>query len=167
MTIIDKPLGELTPYENNPRYNDAAVDAVAESIRQFGFKVPIVIDKDGVIIAGHTRLKAALKLGLATAPCVVADDLTPEQAKAFRLADNKTGELADWDLDKLTAELDGIADIDMTGFGFALDTASLADGDTTQHTQGRGAAEVDLGEVADGKFAHECPRCGFKFNEGT
>lgn len=96
MDIVSLRLDELTPYENNPRQNDAAVDAVAASIKQFGFKVPIVVDANNVIVAGHTRFKAATKLGLDTVPCVVADDLTEEQVKAFRLADNKVGELAEW-----------------------------------------------------------------------
>lgn len=117
MKIIDKKLSELTPYANNPRLNDGAVDAVAASIKAFGFKVPIVIDADGVIVAGHTRLKAAQKLGLKTVPCIVADDLTPEQIKAFRLADNKVGELAGWDFEKLDLELEEL-DFDMTPFGF-------------------------------------------------
>lgn len=118
MQIIDKKLAEIKPYENNPRNNDEAVECVANSIKEFGFKVPIVIDKDGVIVAGHTRLKAAERLGLKTVPCIVADDLTPEQVKAFRLADNKVGELATWDFEKLDIELDGITDIDMAEFGF-------------------------------------------------
>lgn len=88
--IVYKRLDELKPYENNPRRNDKAVDAVAASIEQFGFKVPIVIDNDNVIVAGHTRYKAAGKLNMDEVPCIVADDLTPEQIKAFRLADNKT-----------------------------------------------------------------------------
>ena len=113
-----KKIEELKEYENNPRHNDGAVDAVAESIRQFGFKVPIVIDTDGVIIAGHTRRKAALKLGLEVVPCIVADDLTPEQIKAFRLADNKTGELAGWDFARLEKELAEMSEIDMSAFGF-------------------------------------------------
>lgn len=117
MKVIDKKLSELTPYANNPRLNDGAVDAVAASIKAFGFKVPCVIDKDGVIVAGHTRLKAAQKLGMKTVPCIVADDLTPEQIKAFRLADNKVGELADWDFEKLDLELEEL-DFDMTPFGF-------------------------------------------------
>lgn len=108
----------LIPYANNPRLNDNAVDAVAASIKEFGFKVPIVVDGENVIINGHTRLKAAHKLGLEQVPVIVADDLTPEQVKAFRLADNKTGELAQWDMAKLGIELDGIEDIDMTDFGF-------------------------------------------------
>lgn len=120
MNIVEKRIEELKEYENNPRHNDGAVDAVAESIKQFGFKVPIVIDKDGVIIAGHTRRKAAEKLGLETVPCIVADDLTPEQIKAFRLADNKTGELASWDFEKLEEELAALSEVDMSAFGFVV-----------------------------------------------
>ena len=118
MIISEKKLGDIRPYEKNPRKNDAAVKYVAESIKQFGFKVPIVIDNDGVIVAGHTRWKAAKKLGLETVPCVVADDLTDEQIKAFRLADNKVAEKAEWDFDLLSEELDELFDFDMAVFGF-------------------------------------------------
>ena len=117
MQISTKQLTELKPYANNPRKNDRAVDAVAASIREFGFKVPLVIDKDGVIVAGHTRYKAAQKLGLKELPCIVADDLTDDQIKAFRLADNKTAELAEWDFELLDLELDDI-ELDMSEFGF-------------------------------------------------
>ena len=113
-------LDKLKPYEKNPRKNDNAIDAVASSISQFGFKNPIVIDKDNVIVCGHTRYKAAKKLKLDTVPCVIADDLTDEQIKAYRLADNKVSELAEWDIDLLGEELDGIFDIDMRDFGFDL-----------------------------------------------
>lgn len=118
MDIVMKGLDELHPYEKNPRKNDDAVKYVAESIKQFGFKVPIVIDSAGVIIAGHTRYKAAKKLKMDTVPCIVADDLTEEQIKAFRLADNKVAEKAEWDFDLLAEELDGLFDFDMTAFGF-------------------------------------------------
>lgn len=118
MDIILKKINELIPYERNPRKNEAAVDAVAASIKNFGFKVPIVIDKDGVIVAGHTRLAAAKKLGLEEVPCIVADDLTEEQIKAFRLADNKTAELAEWNPELLEIELQDITEIDMSEFGF-------------------------------------------------
>ena len=127
MNIIDKKISELKPYEKNPRKNDAAVSAVANSIRKFGFKVPVVIDKDGVIVTGHTRYKAALSLGLQKIPCVVADDLTSEQVKAFRLVDNKVGEIAEWDVNMLEAELSEIEDVDMGLFGFDVDTISDAD----------------------------------------
>lgn len=136
MIVIEKALNEITPYENNPRNNAPAVDAVAASIEEFGFKVPIVIDKDGVIVAGHTRYIAAQKLGLETVPCIMADDLSDEQVKAFRLADNKVSELAMWDNDKLMQEL-GEIDMDMSAFGFDEmispddfgDSFSLPDGD--------------------------------------
>ena len=121
MQISERKISELKPYANNPRKNDSAVDYVANSIKEFGFKVPIVIDKDGIIIAGHTRLKAAKKLAMDTVPCIMADDLTDEQVKAFRLADNKVSEFAEWDTDILSSELDDILDIDMEPLGFELD----------------------------------------------
>ena len=128
MEIIEMAVEFLTPYENNPRNNDAAVDAVAASIREFGFKVPIIIDRDGVIVAGHTRHKAAKKLGMKTVPCIIADDLSPEQIKAFRIADNKTNELADWDMEKLLQEMAEIQ-IDMKQFGFTDEDIPEIDGD--------------------------------------
>lgn len=121
MNIVEKRLNELKPYENNPRINDGAVKYVKNSIEELGFKVPIVIDKDGVIVAGHTRYKASQELGLETVPCVVADDLTDEQVKAFRIADNKTAEKASWDLDALKTEMEELEEIDgidMRDFGF-------------------------------------------------
>lgn len=118
MDIINIALKDLKQYENNPRKNDDAVKYVAESIKEFGFKVPIVIDKNNVIVAGHTRYKAAKKLKMSEVPCIIADDLTDEQIKAFRLADNKVAEKAEWDFDLLNAELDDIIDLDMELFGF-------------------------------------------------
>lgn len=123
--IVMRDIGELTPYENNPRNNDIAVDAVAASIQQFGFKNPVIIDKDGVIVAGHTRYKAAQKLGITDIPCISADDLSDEQIKAFRLADNKTAELAEWDEDLLGKEMQGIIKIDMSQFGFPVADTGL------------------------------------------
>jgi site-specific DNA-methyltransferase (adenine-specific) len=117
MQIVYKRISELKEYENNPRNNEAAVEAVANSISEFGFKVPLVVTKDNIIIAGHTRYKASHRLGLQEVPCIVADDLTEEQIKAFRLVDNKTSELATWDLEKLQVELEGL-DLDMSQFGF-------------------------------------------------
>lgn len=129
MQIFEMQPSELIPYENNPRHNDGAVDAVAESIKQFGFKVPIVIDKDNIIIAGHTRHKAALKLGLDAVPVIRADDLTDEQVRAFRLADNKTAELAEWDESMLEEELAAIDGIDMADFGFEEDEEAPSEED--------------------------------------
>ena len=115
--IIQKNIEDIIPYENNPRKNDKAVDFVANSIREFGFKIPIIIDSHNVVVCGHTRLKAAKKLGLKEVPCICADDLTDQQIKAFRIADNKVGELASWDEDLLTRELEDITDFDMSEFG--------------------------------------------------
>lgn len=121
MNIVYKKVKDLIPYENNPRNNDDAVDAVANSIREFGFKVPIVVDQDNVIVAGHTRYKACKKLGISEVPCIVAEDLTDEQIKAFRIADNKVGELATWDMPKLQLEQMEIKDIDLEQFGFDIE----------------------------------------------
>lgn len=115
--IITINIDDVNEYENNPRLNDAAVDAVAASIKEFGFKVPIIIDSNNVIVAGHTRVKACRKLGITEIPAVIADDLTEDQINAFRLADNKTHELALWDDKKLLEELEKIS-LDMIQFGF-------------------------------------------------
>ncbi len=123
LNVEQRPLADIKPYEKNPRVNDAAVDAVAESIRRFGFRQPIVVDEAGVIVCGHTRSKAAQKLGLAQVPVHVARDLTPEQIRAYRIADNKTAELAEWNLELLPlemAELQG-AGIDWSLLGFDQD----------------------------------------------
>ena len=123
MQIHDISISLLREYDNNPRNNDGAVDAVAKSIREFGFKVPVVVDTDNVIVCGHTHVKAARELGMETVPCIIADDLTPEQIRAFRLADNKTAELAGWDFAKLEEELAALAaEFDMTAFGFHADS---------------------------------------------
>lgn len=120
MQVEEINVNVLTPYGKNPRKNDASVDRVAESIKEFGFKVPIVIDKDNVVVTGHTRLKAAKKLKMKKVPCIRADDLSDEQVRAFRLADNKAGESSEWDFGMLGEELDGILDLDMGRFGFNL-----------------------------------------------
>lgn len=111
-------INKIKPYKKNPRKNEEAIPYVMESIKQFGFKNLIIIDKNNVIIAGHTRLESAKRLGMKEVPIIHADDLTEEQVKAFRLADNKVGEIAGWDFDLLNLELDDILDIDMADFGF-------------------------------------------------
>ncbi len=121
LEIKYKKIEEINPYENNPRDNEQAIEYVANSIKEFGFKVPIIIDKNNIIVAGHTRYKACKQLGIMEVPCIVADDLTPEQIKAFRLADNKTAEIATWDFELLQKELSGLCDFfDMGEFGFDL-----------------------------------------------
>ena len=155
MNIKELSISQLHEYDNNPRKNDSAVDAVAESIREFGFKVPIVIDGDNVIVCGHTRVKAAQKLGMETVPCIIADDLTPEQIKAFRLADNKTGELAGWDFAKLEEELAALDGFDMSAFGFVQNE----DVDIDSFFE-------DAGEKKEKEPKRiQCPHCGEWFEE--
>lgn len=143
---------EIKPYEKNPRMNDGAVKLVANSIKNFGFKVPIIIDKNGVIVAGHTRYKASQELGLKEVPCIIADDLTEEQIKAFRLADNKVSERATWDYDLLDMELSDILDINMEDFGFAIQDINLDinDDDFIQDTEITKSKEKEI----------VCPNCG-------
>ena len=127
MNIELRPLAEIKPYEKNPRLNDGAVESVARSIREFGFRQPIVVDAEGVIVCGHTRWKAAHKLGLEKVPVHVARDLTPEQIRAYRIADNKTAELAEWNLELLPielAELQG-AGLDWSLLGFDADELAM------------------------------------------
>ena len=146
--------GDLIPYHNNPRKNDEAVKYVASSIKEFGFKVPIVVDESNVIVTGHTRHKAAVKLGLKEVPCISANDLTPVQIKAFRIADNKVGELAGWNFDLLSLELAGLEelDFDVKDFGFDADE----DFDVASFFE-----ESEEKEEEPKKLT--CPHCGEEF----
>lgn len=163
MKVETVSIDEIKPYENNPRNNDDAVEAVANSIKEFGWQQPIVVDNGGVIIAGHTRYKAAKKLGYKEVPIVVADNLTKEQVNAYRLADNKVGELANWDTKKLDDELQALLDqIDMTDFGF------------DENIEFDPADDIDVDLETDDKdkklIQVTCPNCGEVFtvdNKGT
>ena len=123
MNVVKKPLSEIKPYEQNPRVNDDGVDAVAKSLQEFGWRAPIVVDAEGVIVCGHTRYKAAKKLGLAEVPVHVALDLTPDQIRAYRIADNQTSTLSDWDVDLLPIELSALreADFNLDALGFSAE----------------------------------------------
>lgn len=169
MTIIDVKLTDLKPYEKNPRHNEEAVKYVAKSIKQFGFKVPIIIDKNNVIVAGHTRYKAGLELGLETVPCIIADDLTPKQIKAFRLADNKVAEKSYWDFDLLNQELENLKiDFNMSEFDFRLPDEIIEDEeeddekteveDIETKTPPSGFDEIEKIETQ-----HKCPKCGYEW----
>ena len=156
MEIEYKKLVELIPYVNNPRNNEAAVDKVASSIQEFGFKVPIIVDSQNVIIAGHTRFKASKKLGLKELPCIVSDDLTEAQIKAFRIADNKVSELATWDEELLSLELEQLAemgyDLELTGVEMdALD--DLLD-DEDEQEEDKYTSKMDVPQY---EITGECP----------
>ena len=149
------PIKDITPYENNPRRNEDAVSKVADSIREFGWQQPIVVDPDNVIIVGHTRYKAALELGMTQVPVHVADGLTEEQVKAYRLVDNKTNEFAEWDFGKLQEELDSIEGLDMSEFGFDTDIINLED-----------VFDDDAPVPTSSKpKVHVCPYCHREFTE--
>lgn len=154
MNIVIKKVEELKPYENNPRINDDAVKYVAESIKQFGFKQPCVITKDNVLVVGHTRTLAAKKLGIKEVPCIVADDLTEEQIKAYRLADNRVSQFSEWDLDKLNIELDDLkTDFNLEDLGFS----AFLDDEIDYN------GEPDLKDKnSGGEKEIECPYCGGK-----
>lgn len=147
MTIEFLGLDNIIPYENNPRKNDAAIRYVVESIKEFGFKNPIIIDSNNVIVCGHTRYKAAKELNLDKIPCIRANDLTNEQIKAFRLADNKVAEKADWDNLKLQIELEEI-ELDMTNFGFELD---IEDWEVEENDEDKDEEDEDEGYYGDAR----------------
>lgn len=172
--VVWLPVDEVKPYENNPRINDGAVQATANSIKEFGFRAPILVDKDHVIIAGHTRLKAAQLLGLEKVKCIICDDLPPEKVRAYRIADNKTGGLAAWDDSKLEKEITDILaelpGLDFTDLGFGenelanlLGNSEYGGGVTDAQTIKEGQ-ELSTDSFGDDQFTCECPRCGFKFN---
>lgn len=138
---------DLKPYENNPRINDGAVEAVARSIEEFGFKVPIVIDRNNVIVTGHTRLKASKRLGIEEVPCVRVEGMDDQEKRAYILADNLLTERGGWDMDILNSELDEIA-IDMSDFGFENVEESLG----------------DMSFPEDEPYLVTCPKCGYTFD---
>lgn len=142
INVVMMPLEDIYPYERNPRRNDKAVEAVANSIREFGFKNPIIVDADHVIISGHTRRLAALYLGLKEVPVSVVTDMSEQQVRAFRLADNRVAEISEWDEKKLKEEIAGISSLDLGDFGFDLEDINKA-------------KQEDLGIKV-----HKCPRCG-------
>ena len=145
--VIECKLRDIIPYDKNPRKNEKAVDAVMESIKQFGFKNPIIVDENMVIISGHTRRLAALKLSMETVPVVIAKDLTEEQVRAFRLADNRVASFSSWDEKKLKEEIAEINNIDLSDFGFKKD-------------------KIDdiFREKAEIK-THICPKCGHEWSD--
>lgn len=173
-----KDIGEISPYENNPRDNSEAIASVANSIRTFGFLVPIVVDDDGEIIAGHTRYQAALRIGMLEVPCIVASSLTDQQVAQFRIIDNKVAEQARWDMDLLSGEITALQDsgIDFTDFGFqqeeldclndvvagdCLDTAAI-EKKTTNNSTSTGPRAPARTRVVIGEFVFFLPTESYK-----
>ena len=160
MKITYRKVGELKAYDHNPRNNEPAVDAVAASIQAFGFLVPIIIDDQDVIVAGHTRLMAARKLNLEEVPTVQADGLSEDEIRMYRLADNKVAEIAVWDLPLLDERIRDVGDtINMADFGFTLGIGDVFEPKAE-------AKEFDMEDFDDDAFEYECPECGFRFNPG-
>lgn len=159
MRIKKLKLSEIIPYENNPRINDGAVDAVAESIRQCTYITPIILDENKVILAGHTRYKALKKLKVDAVPCLICEGLTEEQKKKYRYLDNKTGEKATWDFIKLEMELEKI---DLDGFDFfGVDNNSA---EPQEIKESIGVTEYETEAFGDAEYKYECPACGFRFD---
>ncbi len=160
MKLENLKLSEINQYENNPRKNDDAVNAFAESIKQCTYITPIVVDEERVILAGHTRYKALKALGYEEVPCLICEGLTEEQKKKYRYLDNKTGEKATWDLMKLEVELEGM---DLEGFDF-FGMAEDLTVETGAERKATGSTEYDTEVFGDEEFKYECPACGFRFN---
>ena len=151
---------DVFPYENNPRKNDDAVNAVAESIKQCTYITPVIVDESHIILAGHTRYKALKALAYDEITCLVCEGLTEEQKKKYRFLDNKTGEKATWDLMKLEVELEGV---DLEGFDF-FGMAEDFTVETGAERKTNGSTEFDTEVFGDEEFKYECPKCGFRFN---
>ena len=154
MNIVNVKIEEITPYANNPRNNDGAVESVAKSIEKFGFIGAIILNKDKVIINGHTRVKACKKLGMETVPAIIVDHLTKEQEDALRIADNKTGEIAEWDEELLRAELKALEEA-----GFGIEDLGFDNSELEALLEGD--VSVSVGET-DPNAAPEVPEVAYQ-----
>lgn len=163
MNIIQVPIQSITPYARNPRKNAGAVAQVKASLKEYGWRQPIVVDAERVILAGHTRYQAALELGMTDVPVHVAEGLTPAQAKAYRIMDNRSHEQAELDMDLLALEMEDLKgmefDLELTGFGE----------DELFLNRSNGVPESSAKEINpdDYELNTKCPRCGFEFDEKT
>lgn len=168
MEIINKKLNEITPYFRNPRKIDKAIEGVKNSIKEFGFKQPLVLDTNGVIIVGHVRYAAAKELKLKEIPCIIADNLTEDEVKAYRLADNKSREASEWDLDKLEYEYARVEEsgFDLADFGFSFNLEDILAKETrTKEQDLNDCEELDLDLFGEETFDYCCPKCGMRFNK--
>lgn len=165
MKIEQWKIDKIIPYENNPRINDGAVEKTAMSIREYGWQQPIVVDTDGIIIVGHTRLKAAQSMSLEECPVHVAENLTEAQVKAYRIADNKTGEIAKWDQELLNIEIKDLVDlnfdIELTGFDIDEFDSGLSFNDNQDNQENGDNQNANNNQESSNTVY--CPKCGCSF----
>lgn len=165
MKIEILPITSITPYARNPRKNQSAIATVKASLKEYGFQQPLVLDRDNVIVVGHTRFAAALELGMKEVPVKYCDDLTPAQIKGYRIMDNRSAQNSDWDMDLLALEFDDLKaegfDLDLTGF----DADELAGIDLNGEPESAPASSATEIDPDDYQMGCRCPRCGFEFDD--
>jgi len=160
--IVDMPIEQIKPYKKNPRKNEKAVPEVVKSLKEFGFRQPLVVDSSMVLIVGHTRLLAAKELGLATVPVHIASTLTPAQVRAYRIADNRSHDKSEWDVTLLNEELGELFEMDEKFDIEFMDFGDFGPGEEKEKEIKEGSKELDEEEFSE--FDHKCPKCGFEYD---
>jgi ParB-like chromosome segregation protein Spo0J len=160
--IVDMPIEQIKPYKKNPRKNEKAVPEVVKSLREFGFRQPLVVDSNMVLIVGHTRLLAAKELGLAKVPVHIASTLTPAQVRAYRIADNRSHDRSEWDVTLLNEELGELFEMDEKFDIEFMDFGDFGPGEEKEKEIKEGSKELDEEEFSE--FDHKCPKCGFEYD---
>ena len=162
MEIVDMPIGQIKPYKKNPRKNEKAVPEVVKSIKEFGFRQPLVVDSNMVLIVGHTRLLAAKELGLTNVPVHIASTLTPAQVRAYRITDNRSHDRSEWDVNLLNEELGELFEMDEKFDIEFMDFGDFGPGEEKEKEIKEGSKELDEEEFSE--FDHKCPKCGFEYD---
>ena len=162
MEIVDMPIEQIKPYKKNPRKNEKAVPEVVKSLKEFGFRQPLVVDSSMVLIVGHTRLLAAKELGLAKVPVHIASTLTPAQVRAYRIADNRSHDKSEWDVTLLNEELGELFEMDEKFDIEFMDFGDFGPGEEKEKEIKEGSKELDEEEFSE--FDHKCPKCGFEYD---
>jgi len=160
--IVDMPIEQIKPYKKNPRKNEKAIPEVVKSLKEFGFRQPLVVDSNMVLIAGHTRLLAAKELGLTNVPVHIASTLTPAQVRAYRIADNRSHDRSEWDVTLLNEELGELFEMDEKFDIEFMDFGDFGPGEEKEKEIKEGSKELDESEFND--FDHKCPKCGFEYD---
>jgi len=160
--IVDMPIGQIKPYKKNPRKNEKAVPEVVKSIKEFGFRQPLVVDSSMVLIVGHTRLLAAKELGLTNVPVHIASTLTPAQVRAYRIADNRSHDRSEWDVNLLNEELGELFEMEEKFDIEFMDFGDFGPGEEKEKEIKEGSKELDEEEFSE--FDHKCPKCGFEYD---